>query len=279
VNPDGHPDQHGLPPDTHDKLPVGPADWPLIAVRILLMLAALRFWVPVHYLCKPFTQRNPAPRMFLLWIGWICGLRVSVQGTRPQPGTFLIANHISWLDIPALAGTTGTAFIAQDGLATIRPLRWLCELNDTVWISRTQRTRVASQVASVRAALRETGALTVFPEGTTSDGTGLLPFKSPLLSALEADSAHVPVRPVWLDFGAAGPEIAWVGTEPGLHNALRILARWRPIRVDLHFLSPLEGEERLDRKAMARGAQSRIAAAMQAKRRQSATPPDQRVAL
>ncbi|WP_067732913.1 lysophospholipid acyltransferase family protein [Novosphingobium naphthalenivorans] len=241
---------------------VAPWAWPLVALRLAAMLAALTVCVPLYYLLSPFTTRNPVPRWFLRALAAIAGVRLHTRGRHPAQRTFFIANHVSWLDIPAMAGATGTAFVAHDGLAAIGPLRWLCKLNDTVFIARHDRRSVAAQIEQVRAALRETGALTVFPEGTTSDGTGLLPFKSSLLSALDTEADHIPVQPVWLDYGKATREIAWVGAEPGLDNALRILARWRPVDLTITFLPPLSQSERANRKAMAHTARHAIASAM-----------------
>lgn len=241
---------------------VAPWGWFLIAVRIVALLALVVICVSLHYAFALFTSSNPIPRLFLRLVGQVAGLRLRVTGPRPAPRTFFLANHVSWLDIPAIADLTGSAFVAHDGLASIGPLRWLCRLNDTVFIARHERRSVAAQVEQVRTALRETGALTIFPEGTTAGGTRLLPFKSSLLSAIDADADHVPVQPLWLDYGPESEEVAWVGDEPGLTNALRILARWRPISLTVHFLAPLEKEERADRKAMARTARDRIEAAM-----------------
>ncbi|MFD2135791.1 lysophospholipid acyltransferase family protein [Novosphingobium resinovorum] len=161
------------------------------------------------------------------------------------------------MDILAIAGRTGSAFVAHDGLAQIGPLRWLCEMNDTVFVARHERRSVSAQIEQVRAALSDTGALTIFPEGTTSDGTGTLAFKSSLLSAIEGDS-DIPVQPVWLDYGVETRAVAWVGEEPGLDNALAILARWRPVDLTLHFLPPLSSEDRTDRKRMAAAARTAI---------------------
>ena len=77
--------------------------------------------------------------------------------------------------------------------------------------------------------MAERGALTLFPEGTTSDGTGLLPFKSSLLSALDPLPPGAVVQPVLLAYEDAA-RIAWVGEEHGLDNFKRILARLRPVR-------------------------------------------------
>ncbi|WP_425437351.1 lysophospholipid acyltransferase family protein [Novosphingobium guangzhouense] len=234
--------------------------WPLIALRLTAMLALLAASLALYYLFAIFTAHNPVPRLFLRGVGAIAGLRIRTSGPRPARRTFFLANHVTWLDILAIAGRTGSAFVAHDGLAQIGPLRWLCELNDTVFVARHERRSVAAQIEKVRIALADTGALTIFPEGTCSDGTGTLPFKSSLLSAIEGDS-DIPVQPVWLDYGAETRKVAWVGEEPGLDNALGILARWRPVDLTIHFLPPLPREDRADRKRMAAAARMAIEAA------------------
>ncbi len=238
--------------------------WPLVLARLLLLLLALVFALGVFYALAPFTRHNPAPSAFLRVVAAIAGLRLRRCGAPPARGQscVLLANHVSWLDIPALAGASGCAFVAHDGLAAIGPMRWLCELNDTVFVARHDRASITRQIAQVRTALAEAGSLTLFPEGTTNDGRSLNPFKSSLLSALDSDLDSLPVRPVWLDYGPRSAEIAWVGDEPGLANALRLLARWRPIDLTIHFLSPLPPEARTSRKTIATAARAAIEDAM-----------------
>jgi hypothetical protein len=107
---------------------------------------------------------------------------------------------------------------------------------------------------------RDTGSLTIFPEGTTGDGTTLLPFKSSLLSALDPLPEGIVVRPVLLDYGAEAADIAWVGEEPGLENFQRILARGRPVTLTVHLLPPLTGEALANRKTITAAARDALAA-------------------
>ncbi len=246
--------------------------WPLAVVRLALLMAALALAVTAYYVFALFTPHNPAPSVFLRLVAAIAGIRLRTTGARPRrhDTCILLSNHVSWLDIPALAGASGCAFVAHDGLASIGPLRWLCELNDTVFVARHDRRSVARQVEQVRTALAEAGSLALFPEGTTSDGTGLLPFKSSLLSALDGGKERdtpteletIPIQPIWLDYGRQASDIAWIGEEPGLANALRILARWRPIPLTVHFLAPLTSDELANRKTIVQAARARILDAM-----------------
>lgn len=229
-----------------------------ISLRLLAMLSWLLVCIPAFYLFAIFTRRNPAARAFLSGIARIAGVELTVRGEKVHRGAFLLANHVSWIDIPALSAVTGTAFVGHDGLASMPLLKWLCKMNDTVFVARHDRTSVARQIAAVRTALSDTGALTVFPEGTTSDGTGLLPFKSSLLSAIEPIPAGIAVQPVLLDYGREAADIAWVGEEHGLHNFLRVLARRRPVRLTVHFLPVLEGAALASRKTIALAAREAI---------------------
>lgn len=248
----------------------------LVALRTVSLLIHLLVCIPVYLMFGPFTQHNPAARIFMAGVSRILGLKITIDGPRPSRGAFLVANHISWLDIPALTAMTGTAFVAHDGLAQFAWLRWLGSLNDTVFVARHDRASVARQVEQVRMAIRDTGALTIFPEGTTGNGMALLPFKSSLLSALSPVADGIAVIPVWVDYGPGAPEIAWFGTETGKDNFLKIAARRSPIPVTIHFLEPLDSSRLADRKTISAAAQAAIAKAMGSK------PPEtggQRVAL
>ena len=237
-------------------------------LRIGLRLAAMVAWliacIPGHLVTHTLFRRRVVPPIFLAGIAFIIGVRLTKTGTLARPRAILLANHVSWLDIPILAAATGAAFVAHDGLAGSRFLKWLCEINDTVFIARTRRTTVAKQVEQVRAALDDAHVLTLFPEGTTNDGTALLPLKSSLLSAIDPPPPDVQVQPVYLDYGHDARDIAWFGDEPGLDNFLRILARPGEIPVTVHFLPALEGEDLSGRKRIAEATRRSLSAVMPA---------------
>jgi 1-acyl-sn-glycerol-3-phosphate acyltransferase len=224
------------------------------------MLALFAVVGPLQVLLSAVGRRDILPPPFLAAIGWLAGLRVRVEG-RPASGSLLLlGNHISWLDILALAGACRSAFVAHAGLSGHGFLKWLCDQNETEFITRDQRGTVGEQVQQVREALARR-RLTIFPEGTTGDGIALLPFKSSLLSAVEGAGEAVTVQPVALDYQEAA-EIAWLADEPGSDNVRRILARTRPVKLAVRFLDPLAGEALRDRKTMAAAAQRAVAQAL-----------------
>jgi 1-acyl-sn-glycerol-3-phosphate acyltransferase len=240
---------------------VGPLGLARFAVRLVALVAWLALCVPLHGLWRLVGAHSPWPRRFLAGVCKISGVRVTKVGAAVPAGAILLVNHVSWIDVPALAGVTGAAFVAHEGLAGIAPLRWLCSLNDTVFIARHDRRSVHRQVDQVREALRDTGALALFPEGTTGDGHELLPFKSSLLAAVAPPPEGIAVQPVLLDYGRRAAEIAWLGDEHGATNFLRMVARAEPIDLTIRFLPPLLPEQAVDRKHIANAAREAMLAA------------------
>lgn len=235
-----------------------------LAARVSLIVLALMVCVPLYYIWRFARLSNPWPKLFLRAVGRACGARVKIIGTPLKRDVFYICNHLSWLDIPVIAGRNGSAFVAQDGIKSWPVVGWLCKLNDTVFVSRTNRLGIAEQINELREALIETWAITIFPEGTTTDGTKLLPFKSPLLQVLDPPPMGIMVQPMYLDYGAQAHDIAWVGEETAPKNALRLFTRKGSFDVTLHFLEPFSPADFPGRKAIAAEARRRIAAALSA---------------
>ena len=165
-----------------EKTPLGPAEWGRFILRTLGILIGLLVSVPLHYLYRVFAYGSPFPMLFLRFTAWVVGARVKIHGTPLRRDVFFIANHVSWVDILSLAGATGTAFVAKYELSQVPVIGWLCRLNRTVFVKRENRMGVAEQINALKEALADNWSVTVFPEGTTTDGKSLLPFKSSMLS-------------------------------------------------------------------------------------------------
>ena len=229
--------------------------WLLVIARSLGWVAVFSIIIVPHLIATLCGRRDLVPPPFLGALAWIAGVRVRTQGT-PEPGALFLANHLSWLDILALAGASRSVFVAHSGLAENGALEWLCAQNDTLFITRDVRGSIGKQVEMVRQRLGHR-RLTIFPEATTGDGRELLTFRSSLLSAVENLPDSVAVQPVALDYADA-PAIAWVGAEPGVRNFVAIMSRTKPIHLTIRFLAPLAGAELTNRKTMAAAAQRRI---------------------
>lgn len=244
------------------RTPISLAGWLRITIRTLALVLLIIIMVPVHLIYRAIFYGSPFPMWFLRFAARICGAKVEVIGTHLKRDVFYVANHVSWMDILSLSGACGTAFVAKAELEEVPVIGWLADMNRTVYVKRENRMGVAEQINALQEALADNWAVTVFPEGTTTDGLSLLPFKSSMLSVLEPPPADVLVQPVLLDYGEVAEWIGWVGDEDGLNNAKRILARKGTFPLKITFLEPFSPADFRGRKTIAQESRNRIEAAL-----------------
>jgi len=243
------------------------------ARRIAALVAVLLLCLVPHLIWKALRRPSPWPPRFLGLAAWAVGARVRVEGKRADSDIFILANHVSWIDILALGGASGAAFVSQDGVAKWPVIGWLAAQNNTLFVSRDRRASLSGQMDALRAAIGGHQPVALFPEGTTSDGTILLPFKPSLLAVLLPPPRSVLIQPVHIDYGPDVASIAWVGDEPAGANAMRLLGRKGPLPVTIRYLDPFDPAECADRKVIATLARERIAASIAAhQQRPSANP-------
>ncbi len=229
-----------------------------VAARAAWLAAAALLCVPLHLLARHQGRRSGWAQRFLAWGARACGIRVAAVGQPAAGRVVFVANHLSWVDALILGGQTGAVFVAQDGIAIWPGLAFLCRLGDTIFINRSDRLGVGRQIAAMAQVFAAHGRLALFPEGTTSDGRRLLPFKAPLFAMVAAQDDAL-LQPVVIDCDETGRNLAWVGLETGGANAWRLLARKGTWQARVHFLPPIAVAGQ-DRRALAREARAAIAA-------------------
>ena len=186
----------------------------------------------------------------------------------------VVANHVSWLDIFVLNAHRPVRFVAKAEIAKWPVVSQLVRGAGTVFIERERRRdthRVNHQVARVLAA---GDVVAVFPEGTTTDGTGLLPFKSSLLQPIVEAEGHV--QPVAIRYrsqrGDAALAVAWVGDTTFAQSFWAVCGE-RRITVEL-LAQPALHARAAHRRELARAAETAIRTALA--ERASATAPGRR---
>ncbi|MEO7603070.1 MAG: lysophospholipid acyltransferase family protein [Sphingomicrobium sp.] len=224
------------------------------ALRVAALLGWLLTCLPLHLLSKLGGGRSPWPRRFLKGAAYALGVRVRVHGEPAGPHTLLLPNHVSWLDILIVGGTTGCTFVSKDDLGH-GLFHWLADQNGTIYVRRAHVKGARDQAIALARALERDQPVAVFPEGTVGTGTYLLPFRSTLLEAANYAAKDVVLRPVVLDYGTAAADIAWF-QEPVIDNIKRVLRRRGPLIVDLRLLEPLDRSG--DRKQLTAAARAAI---------------------
>jgi 1-acyl-sn-glycerol-3-phosphate acyltransferase len=173
-------------------------------------------------------------------------------------GTLVVANHISWLDIPVLLAVENLGVLGKSDVREWPVLGHLATRAGTVWIDRFRLRLLPGTVADLAANLRAGRHMLVFPEGTTWCGPmrGRF-FPATLQAALDAGA---PVRPVRLTYRLAGGDpttvAGFLGDET-LWTSLSRVVSTRGLVVEV-TVRPGDGLPRTDRKALAKAAADRV---------------------
>ncbi|SDT97629.1 1-acyl-sn-glycerol-3-phosphate acyltransferase [Verrucomicrobium sp. GAS474] len=128
-------------------------------------------------------------------------LRVEVVGTPPRPrhdrqGLLLVSNHLGYLDIPLLASLHPVIFVAKKEVAAWPVFGWFARQAGTLFVNRERRTRTGHTVNEIESALQNGHTVILFPEGTSSGGENVLPFKAPLLQPALRNSPPLAVAAI-----------------------------------------------------------------------------------
>ncbi|MFE6287246.1 lysophospholipid acyltransferase family protein [Streptomyces sp. NPDC057877] len=239
---------------------VEPAQRGAAVVRAVLRLTAVAVVLLAGIVLLPVGRRVPAAlvRWWALTVVRAAGVRVRMRGgAAPAGGVLLVANHISWLDIPLLAAVRPARMIAK-----VEIRRWpvagaLAARAGVVFIERDRLRALPGTVAHLAGALRSGAAVGVFPEGSTWCGRAQGTFRRAVFQA--ALDAGVPVQPVRLgyrlDSGAASTAAAFVGDDSLLASLWRVTAtRGLVAEVDVRPVIPPVTHP--DRRALAHAAQT-----------------------
>jgi 1-acyl-sn-glycerol-3-phosphate acyltransferase len=236
------------------------------AWRLLRAIAHLLLGVAIVALRFPSLDAAGRTAQIQRWSAGLLramGIALVVEG-RPRDGAALVvANHVSWLDIAAVHASCPQArFVSKADVLGWPVIGWLVKSVGTLFIERTSKRDALRVVHQVAEALKAGGCVAVFPEGTTSDGRGVLPFHANLLHA--AITTGAPVQPAVLRFSdplhAVSPAAEFIG-ETTLLQSLWNIATAQGLQVRVQWL-PAEATAHADRRALAAHLQQRIEAAL-----------------
>lgn len=238
-------------------------------LRAVRRAALLALWtllaIPVQtvLLLLPGKAHVRFARAYWLVFRYLLGLRLRVIGTptrgipdATRPVVF-VSSHCSWLDVPVLGSALYACFVSKDEVADWPLISTVARLGRTVFVSRS-RARTRDERDAMQRRLRDGDNLILFAEGTTSDGSRVLPFRTAFLSIALGPDAPL-VQPVSLVYDRlaglpVGRYMRWIFAYYG-DNAIGThfwrLARWRGLRATMMLHPPLDPHAFADRKALA----------------------------
>ncbi|MEM8574219.1 MAG: lysophospholipid acyltransferase family protein [Pseudomonadota bacterium] len=247
-------------------------------VRAFLVLAAFfAFTLPLMPLQHLFVRSGSRfARTFPHWyhrqVCRIVGIRINVDGELArQNGVLVVSNHVSWLDITVLSAVAPVSFVAKQEVSTWPFVKWLAKLQRSVFVDRDRRTQTGTKANEILDRLEAGDHIVFFAEGTSSDGNGVLPFRSALFAAVKppggnAAESDVLVQTLGLAYtkvyglplGRRGrPQVAWYGDMDMASHAWRLLGLG-PLEANIRIGPPVPLDDFADRKALARYTEDKV---------------------
>lgn len=250
----------------------GPFRYLKIGFRVAAMLPAFALGLPAQWVAlrvAPGLARW-MPVIFHRYLLFVLGVRVEKIGALdPRKPILIASNHLSWLDIVVISSLAPVSFIAKSEVGAWPLFGTLARLQRSVFVERERRGKTGEVNRSIAARLEKGDALVLFAEGTTSDGTRILPFRSALIGAAQAvagASGRSVVQPLNIAYPRIGglpigrvdhPMIAWHGDMdllPHLGDFLTL----PNVDCRVTFLGARDVEPGSDRKALARDMETEI---------------------
>lgn len=180
----------------------------------------------------------------------------------PREKNFLfVGNHLGFLDILILSSHRPTVFVTSVEMQNSPFLGLLCEMGGCLFVERRNRRRLPQEISLIREVLREGANIAIYPEGTSSDGSRVLPFKKSLLASAAESGAAIkimvlnyrkingePISHKWRDY------VCWYG-DLGFVSSLWRLFSLKSINAELSFHDEIEFGPDHDRRVIAEHAQ------------------------
>ena len=229
--------------------------------RSLLHILRGFFTIWLYFPRLSAHQRQQRTQAWSLAMLHCMGIELIVKGNARLSGPLLlVANHMSWLDITALHAARFCRFVSKADIKKWPVIGLLSSGVGTLFIERESRRDAMRVVYEMTASLQAGDVVGVFPEGTTSDGSGLLPFHANLFQA--AIAADAPVQPVGLQFinmatGQRSTAACYINDDTLVRSVWRALTTPH-LAVVIHFGEPQAAAGR-DRRTWAQGVQRAVA--------------------
>lgn len=164
-------------------------------------------------------------------------LQVKPRAAGPIPSRgLLISNHLSYLDVLVISSLTPAVFVSKHGVKSWPVFGQFAVLAGTVFVNRQRRFQVRDINAEITNALRQGALVVLFPEGTSTNGQTLLPFKSSLLEPATHPAWPLMVGRIHyeIDDGDASNEVCYWGDHIFFPHMLNLLSK-RQVRAAVRF--------------------------------------------
>lgn len=239
--------------------------------KLILFFLWTLLIVPAQMIVMLFRGSKPAYTIPRLWHKGVCrilGLRVIIEGAPcTDHQVIFLCNHLSYLDIPVIGSVLKASFIAKSEVGKWPVFGFLSKLQQTAFVSRSRDT-VEHEKGNLDKMLKDGRSLIIFPEGTSTDGRTVIPFKSSLLTIAYSDeSRDIWIQPMTLtivSINGRDPSdqtvrdlYAWHG-EMELMPHMSLMGRVKNMVIRMTFHEPIQAKAMPDRKLLATAAREAV---------------------
>ena len=226
----------------------------LVFGALIILLLVRLFERPLFGLHRPLT---PFITQFVCRNAFrILSIGFSTTGELMQEPGAVVANHSSWLDIFALNARKRIYFVSKAEVAKWPGIGWLARATGTVFIERNPR-KAREHNALFEDRLLAGHKLLFFPEGTSTDGERVLPFKTTLFQAFFTDHLkdRMRIQPITVAYhgpsGQSARYYGWWGDMALAPHLVKTLAAQPQGRVEVIYHPPVRVADFADRKSLA----------------------------
>ncbi|MCG6114264.1 MAG: 1-acyl-sn-glycerol-3-phosphate acyltransferase [Mesorhizobium sp.] len=247
--------------------------WLRVALALTIFAVGTVVGALLHLIARRtgWIGEQVIPRAWHRMILRLLAIKVQLVG---EPSTarplLIVSNHVSWTDVMVIGSVADVHFIARGDMAHWPVMGTIGRLRRTVFIERGSRKRSAGQTAEIAEFLQRGDVLVLFAEGTTGDGSTILPFKTSLFAALypgdELERPFATVQPVSVAYLRSHgiplgrlerTRYAWIGDQT-LAPHLFMLLKGGAVDVEVRFGEPIQPDRAGDRKALARQTEAAV---------------------
>lgn len=243
------------------------------SVKMILFASMTLILIPFQIFIITFHKGKYAYTLPHLWQNLTCNIfciKREIIGTPlNNQQVIYVSNHISYLDIPVIGSILKTSFVAKSDVASWPVFGFLSKLQQTAFISRASKD-VKKSTNTLDTMLDDEKSLLIFPEGTSTEGHAVIPFKSSLFSVIFNNKhKNLIIQPITLaikTINGKPPQnqktsdiYAWhLNMDTPLAPHLWAFAKGRGAEISLHFHPPMHSETFSDRKTLAKECHSTV---------------------
>lgn len=233
-----------------------------IAWTVVCILCCLIIGFGIHFVTKDVVKRR---RRFGKNASFWCargartlGLKVTPVNRPHGDKNFLVlSNHLGFVDVLIINSVFPSVFVTSQEMRETPVLGLICEIGGCIFIERRSREQIPQEIKVLAEALRQGFNVCLFPEGTSGDGSGILPLKKSLILANQGTGKDI--LPIVINYRKVNGEVVthkwrdhlcWYG-DMTFGGAIMRLSELKSVEVDVDFLDPIQVDEHSHRREVA----------------------------